>query len=444
MTVPVLTMVTGAAWEAELVAAVERDDRRGMRVVRRCVDLADLLATAATGIARAVLLSAELPSLDRDVVARLSSSGVAVVALLTTDEPTTQRRLRELGVRYLVRAEAGAEAVTASVLDAAADLARQSSADAALSHVPERAPSCPQLPLVAGPTADDRGAGRLVAVWGPNGAPGRTTTAVNLAAELAGLGVTTLLADADTYGGSVAQVLGLLDEAPGLAAAARAANAGRLDPAGLAGIARTVLPGLRVLTGISRADRWPELRASSLDVVWQLARRVATVTVIDCGFCLERDEELSFDTAAPRRNGATLVTLASADVVLAVASADPVGIQRLVRSLDAVRDAAPEAQVRVLVNRMRAGPVGRRPEQQVAATLTRYAGVSEVVFVPYDLAGLDRALAAGRTLSEVAPGSPVRDSLVALARQIAGEGFQGARAPRGQRRGARLLGLLRK
>ena len=44
--------------------------------------------------------------------------------------------------------------------------------------------------------------------------------------------------DADTYGGSVAQVLSLLDEAPGLAAAVRAADHGSLDLPGLARLAR--------------------------------------------------------------------------------------------------------------------------------------------------------------------------------------------------------------
>jgi Mrp family chromosome partitioning ATPase len=66
-----------------------------------------------------------------------------------------------------------------------------------------------------------------VAVWGPTGAPGRTTVAVNLAAELALLGRHTLVVDADTYGGTIAQAVGLFDESPGLAAAARAAGQGR-------------------------------------------------------------------------------------------------------------------------------------------------------------------------------------------------------------------------
>jgi len=44
----------------------------------------------------------------------------------------------------------------------------------------------------------------LAAVWGPKGAPGRTTVAVNLAFEAAAAGGEVLLVDADTYGGAVA------------------------------------------------------------------------------------------------------------------------------------------------------------------------------------------------------------------------------------------------
>ncbi len=59
MTVHVVTAVTGAPWEAALVASLERGQSR-VEVVRRCVDLADLLATAAAGTVDAVLLSADL------------------------------------------------------------------------------------------------------------------------------------------------------------------------------------------------------------------------------------------------------------------------------------------------------------------------------------------------------------------------------------------------
>jgi Flp pilus assembly CpaE family ATPase len=261
------------------------------------------------------------------------------------------------------------------------------------------------------------GTGAVIAVWGPTGAPGRTTLAVALASELAALDHPTALVDADVYGGVVAQVLGLLDESPGLAAACRLANTGALDLPALAGLARQVTPRLRVLSGIARADRWPELRPAALEVVLELCRSLAATTVVDCGFALEQDEELAYDTSAPRRNGATLTVLETADTVYAVGAADPVGLQRLVRGLAELREAVPGVQPVVVVNKLRDSAVPGGAEQQARAALRRYAGVEDVLVVPADVEGLDRALAVGRTLAEAAPASPAR---AAVAGHVAG------------------------
>ncbi|HSK57209.1 MAG TPA: hypothetical protein VK908_18345 [Jiangellales bacterium] len=415
MSLPVLTAVTGAPWESRLVTALERGGG-GLAVVRRCVDLADLLAAAAAGHGRAVLLSADLRRLDRGALGRLAASGVAVVGVVTPGDEEAERRLRQLGVLQVVSADAGPEEVIAAVHRAvgappAVDGLGDGDPAAALPDLPALEPDLPDL---------EPGSGRLVAVWGPAGAPGRTTVATTLAAESAQLGRATLLADADTYGGAVAQVLGLLDEAPGLAAAARAANTGNLDLPGLARHARQLTSRLRVLSGIVRPDRWPELRPSSLEVVWALARGLAEVTVVDCGFSLEQDEELSFDTAAPRRNGATLVTLDQADVVVVVGSADPVGLQRLVRGLGTLRELVPATETRVVVNRLRRSVVGAEPGRQVRDALERYAGVGRVVLVPEDRPALDEALLTGRTLRESAPSSPALAALSALAAELVG------------------------
>ena len=130
MTVPVLTAVTGAPWEAALVTALERHDV-GVTVVRRCVDLADLLATAATGTARAVLLSADLRRLDRAALSRLGGLGVAVVGLHSTGDEHAERRLRQLGVRHLLPADATAEAVGDAVATAVTALTGATGANAA-------------------------------------------------------------------------------------------------------------------------------------------------------------------------------------------------------------------------------------------------------------------------------------------------------------------------
>jgi Flp pilus assembly CpaE family ATPase len=416
VTIPVLTAVTGAPWESRLVAALESGS--GVEVVRRCVDIADLLAAAAAGHGRAVLLSADLRQLDREVVRRLGASGVAVVGVAPAEDDQGEIRLRQLGVAHVVSADGGDTEIVDAVSAAVEGLVEPASTNGA--GPTTLLPALGEVGPTGRESSAEVGLGRIFAIWGPTGAPGRTTLAVNLAAEISMLGRATLLADADTYGGAVAQVLGLLDEAPGLAGAARAANNGQLDLASLARHARQVTPQLRVLTGITRTERWPEVRPASLDVVWTLARGLAEVTVVDCGFSLEQDEELSFDTAAPRRNGATLTTLEQADVVVAVSAADPVGLQRFVRGMSDLRGAVPGADVWVVVNRLRASVVGPQPEAQVGAALQRHAGVSRVTFVPDDAAAADAALMRGQMLAEAAAHSPMRRAIAQLAAELIG------------------------
>ncbi|RZU32989.1 AAA family ATPase [Blastococcus saxobsidens] len=424
MALQVFTAVTGAGWESELVGALDRDDH-GVTVVRRCVDVAELLAAAATGTGQAALLSAELRRLDGDAVARLHAAGVAVVGLVEPGDERAAQRLRQLGVLQVLPADADPQAIATALRDAVSGAPVQGRDVADLrSALP--APVAPADEPV--PVAD--GSGRVVAVWGATGAPGRTTVAVGLADEAARLDVPALLVDADVHGGVVAQVLGLLDESPGLAGAARQAGAGTLDARALVSLAWAVRPHLRVLTGLARADRWPELRPTAVTAVLEEARRLARLTVVDCAFSVEDDEELSFDTVAPRRNGATLAILEHADTVLCVTGADPVALQRCVRALDQLREVLPDVEPVLVVNQLRRGPVPGDPREEVAVALERFTGRRPRFFLPADRRSTDAALAAGRTLAEVAPGSPLRTGLRALAADLAG-----VRAPAAGRRG---------
>ncbi|WP_222266506.1 AAA family ATPase [Modestobacter marinus] len=413
MALQVFTAVTGAAWESELVGALDREDH-GVTVVRRCVDVADLLAAATTGTGQAALLSAELRRLDGAAVARLTAAGVAVVGLVEPGDDRSAERLRQLGVVRVLSADAEPEEIARALREAVAGV------PAAGHDVGDPRAALPALGLPPEGPGPPAGEGRVVAVWGPTGAPGRTTVAVGLADEAARLGVGTLLVDADVYGGVVAQVLGLLDESPGLAAAARQAGAGTLDVAALARLAWSVRPRLRALTGLARPDRWPELRPQGVAVVLGEARRLAALTVVDCGFSVEEDEELSFDTAAPRRNGATLTVLEAADTVVCVSGADPVALQRTVRALGELRDVLPGVHPVVVVNQVRRGPVPGDPRREIAAALARFTGCEVAAFLPADRRATDAALAAGRTLGEVAPGSALRTALRALAAELTG------------------------
>lgn len=414
------TVVTAVSdrWESVLVTTLERGT--DAQIARRCPDLADLLAVAGSGLAEVALVSADLRSLDRTALDHLRECMVTVVGIYPPGDDKAERHLRQLGISTVIPADASAEVVQ-EALDAVDDPRPGAEATWSAQGL-EQYEAGSYVQDDAQDDAQDDGQeslGTIIAVWGPAGAPGRTVVALNLASELARLGQATVLVDADTYGGCIAQSLSLLDEAPGLAAATRSADQGTLDLAALARLAPEVSAGLRVLTGIPKAERWPELRAAALEHVLTLTRRLARFTVIDCGFSLEDDEELSYDTLAPRRNAATLTSLAVADQVLAVGAGDPIGLQRLVRGLQELGTVASPAPT-VVINKVRSSAVGVRPEPRIRDALTRFAGIDDPRFIPDDPASLDGALLAGQSLAEAAPDSGVRKALVALAAEVCG------------------------
>jgi MinD-like ATPase involved in chromosome partitioning or flagellar assembly len=254
----------------------------------------------------------------------------------------------------------------------------------------------------------------MIAVWGPAGAPGRTTLAINLAAEIAACGHRVVLVDADSYGGSIAPALGLLDEAPGFAAACRLAASDSLTTLELERIGARYSSAhgeFRVLTGIGRPSRWTELSADRVTKTLAAAALWAEYVVIDTGFSLESDEEVSSDLFAPRRNAATLAALRAADRVVAVGLADPIGMSRFLRAHVDLLEIVPETRVDVIVNRVRASAVGLNPFGQVTSTLARFGGIEASAQLPEDRVGVDGAVLTGRTLRDAVPKSPVRAAM---------------------------------
>lgn len=447
MSLPLLTAVT-PRYEAQLATRLDRS--RAVHVVRRCADLAELLGSAAAGIGRVAVVSADLRGLDRAAVQQLGDHDVLVLGVHRPGDEGGERMLRRWGVEVVLSADAEQPQLEGAL----AELVSNQHDDGPGGNAPgrssgDRAGAVQDRPARPAPDradpADGRGQGRgdeagdetdrhegerlsslhtletargtVVVVWGPIGSPGRTTLAVNVAAELAEPDQPVILADLDTYGASVAQVLAVLDEAPGVAAASRAADQGSLDRATLSRLAIQAVPGLRVLTGMPRPDRWPELRDHAVQDVLSACADLVPVTVVDVGFCLESDEELSFDTTAPRRNGAALAALEVADHVLVVGAADPVGLQRLVRGLDQLAGVT-SAATTVVVNRVRAEAIGKNPGRLVREALARFAGVEDVILVAEDQAGVDAAVLAGRTLREARPSSPARVGLREAASRV--------------------------
>ncbi len=408
-----LIAAAGASWESRALALVEQD--RGLVLLRRCLDVDDLLATATAGQADVAVLALDAPGLDATAVEHLRRHEVGALAVLPGDLPedAARARARRIGLPTVLLptdVEGLADAVhglTAPATDREGGSAHAEEPDT------RPAPSGPEAAERAGAGAP----GPVIAVWGPHGAPGRTTVAASLAGLLARRGAAPLLVDADPWGGAVAQQLGVLDEVSGLLAAARQETAGDLAQ-GWRELPRLVAPGVAVVTGLPRADRWTEVRPGVLEHLIALGRADGPV-LVDTGGSLEEDP-LEVGTGRPPRNGLTLAALEEADEVVVVGSADPVGLSRLARGLVEVgerlagsgRGGAP---VRVLVNRMR--PTLGWTEREIAGMVEGFARVRDVHFLPEDRAAVDAALVAGQGLAERG-GSALLDALAPVAEAL--------------------------
>ena len=109
--------------------------------------------------------------------------------------------------------------------------------------------------------------------------------------------------------------------------------------------------------------------------------------------------------------------MADADLVLVVGSADPLGLARLARARDELREAVPAAQVRLVVNRVRGGLGWSRDD--VSRTLLRAIGEVPLGYLPLDQAAVDACWVNGRTLPEAAPQSALARGLAGLADAVA-------------------------
>jgi MinD-like ATPase involved in chromosome partitioning or flagellar assembly len=385
----VVVVAAGAAWESPALELV--GERTGMVVLKRCVDVDEALATSSAGQADAAVVALDAPGLDATAVEVLHRHAVRVVAVGPDDDAGRTRAAR-VGVDALVghdELELLPDALEAEGDDASYD---ERSAEALLG-------------------ADSPGGGspgRTIVIWGPAGAPGRTTVAVGVASLIARRGMRTTLVDADPYGGSVAQHLGILDEVSGLLSAARLTGDGVLETH-LGAVQRAVGERFTVVTGLPRAERWVEVRSGVLEHLVEVASSSGHV-VVDTGFSLEDDPSGDL-VARPARNQLTLGALDVADELLVVGTADPIGLSRLARGLVDLRERCPGVPLRVVVNRMR--PTLGWTERDIVGMVEGFARLAGVHFVPDDRATADRALTTGTSASEHEE-SELAEALVAV------------------------------
>ena len=364
--------------------------RHGFELSIRCSSADELASQLAHTAPDFAIVAASSRFLNDRLMVEADAAGVRIVALVASD--AERRYSMRLGLLEVVDADA-----------------EWSEIEMLLAGKPGTSEAIPEPRN-----------GTVIAVWGPAGAPGRTSIAVCLAAELAASGAAVVVADVDTHSGSIAPALGLLDEAPGFAAACRLAGANALTQLELERIGQRYLTArgsFWVLTGIGRPSRWPELSGERVTAAILSCRDWVDYTILDTGASLENDEEISSDLFAPRRNGATIAALRAADEVVAVGAADPVGLSRFLRAHVDLLETIDTDHVTVLMNKVRASAIGPGAFGQVRQTLQRFGGISNPVLVPYDQPAFDSAILTGRTIVDVAPKSPARAAVAEFVRE---------------------------
>jgi MinD-like ATPase involved in chromosome partitioning or flagellar assembly len=256
---------------------------------------------------------------------------------------------------------------------------------------------------------------KAICVWGPAGAPGRTTIAVNLACELVLGGAQVLLIDLDADAPSISDYFGLLDEKPGIAAALRLIGQGRLDRDQIDRLATSYEVNqakLSVLTGLRSASRWPELTRDKVHQLIQISKQHFDFVVIDIASDLEPG--IRQVGGAVDRNTASRTALEFADETVAVFAADPIGVRRFIEAYDAFSALVEEPIL--VANRLRTSVLGASARKQVDDTIMQLCRREVAAYVANDPESCDKALMQAVPLAMMKRSSRARQAIAQFAR----------------------------
>lgn len=313
----VATVLSAREWEARLVAAAR--DSAAVKLVLRAYQPDEVTRRADT--IDVVVAGAETPWVTPTRVAAWRRLGIRVVGVHPRADRPAAERLSSGGADLILDEDLEAEQLIREI-------------------------------RLLDPRSQDLSASRgtVIAVTGVRGGPGRTEIATALAWASAGRGDTALV-DADLHGPSIAVRLGLPPR-PDLADCVDAV----LDRGGDVVGRAQVIGRLRVVPGALRsAGVRPE---SAADVVEALA--LTGTVVVDAG---------------PWMDASTIVR--SADSVVFVVEASPVGIVRASRIVDAWDGSPPT----LVLNKVR-----RHRKDDMVTALRKWSGLDPKAVVPLRMA----------------------------------------------------------
>jgi len=277
----------------------------------------------------------------------------------------------------------------------------------------------------ANPTKESAYPVNVFAIWGPSGSPGKSTIAINLAAELSLAGEKVLLVDLDTLAPSLALGLGLVDTPAGLSACLRLAEQNRLSLEELNRLTLSIALGrneLRFMSGLSSPHRWPEVTPERFEKLLKDLEGVVDHVVLDLSQATSFKSNIvhpsSMNSIEFSRDSLLRSVLAKAGRVVLVSGSDPVAAQRFLIARQLLSEIDPSIDPFVAVNRFRTGALGSRAKDELEQTYLSLAKLRVDVFIPEDRDNLDKAMLNGLPLALLKRSSPARVAISELAKQL--------------------------
>jgi cellulose biosynthesis protein BcsQ len=257
---------------------------------------------------------------------------------------------------------------------------------------------------------------RVITVWGSQGS-GKSTIALNLAAELAKGKHSVLLIDADTHSACLTTALALNEHPAGLAPMLRFARQGRLGPAEFESQSlklRSANATFSLIPGIN-PTRWSEVTPQAFELLLEYSVRQFEYVIIDTAATIEPS---LYSGAHPlERNEFTRWLIRSSELLLVTFAVDPVSVARFLNSEPELQELRPEKPTLIVANRFRTTTLGPTAKRQLEQTLKALTNRQINAFLPNDPKSQDAAMKNGTPLAGTRAKSPLRKAIAQLVRE---------------------------
>jgi MinD-like ATPase involved in chromosome partitioning or flagellar assembly len=225
----------------------------------------------------------------------------------------------------------------------------------------------------------------VIAVSSPKGSTGKTTLAINLAAEIASNRFRVLLIDGDLESGAIANHFMLTELPAGVPGALRIASQNRFDKDQLERLS-VALPKstLRVMPS-GNASANLDFDPMAVSQILEVAKTEFDFTVIDCGQLEPKFKDHPSQSFVEE-------VLRHSDKQVIVCLADPIGIFRLLGQQERIVELCQEPLT--VMNRVRNSVIASA-KREIEITLQRLSSLPSATFIPDDPSQIDQALKTG-------------------------------------------------